>query len=64
MAFVCLSVIYYTKLMLASDKVVINSMINYDMNVAELNLTASEALTQLAPDITINEKTLLGKFEF
>jgi hypothetical protein len=64
MALVCLSVIYYTKLMLASDKMVINSMINYDMNVAELNLTASEALTQLAPDITINEKTLLGKFNF
>lgn len=33
-------------------------MINYDMNVAEMNLTAAEATTRLAPDTSFSSATL------
>lgn len=58
MGFICISIIFGTKLLTATDKAVINAMINYDMNVAEMNLTAAEAETQLAPDTTWNTATM------
>jgi chloride channel 2 len=58
MGFICISIIFATKLLTATDKAVINAMINYDMNVAEMNLTAAEAETQLAPDTTWNTATM------
>lgn len=61
LGFLMLSLIWFTKLMLSSDKAVINAMINYDMNVAEMNLTASEAETALAPDTSFSTATLMGK---
>jgi hypothetical protein len=56
--FLCLSLIFTTKLMTTTDKAVINAMINYDMHVADLNLTKEEAVTELAPDNSFSAKTL------
>ena len=44
--------------MTTTDKAVINAMINYDMHVADLNLTKEEAATELAPDNSFSARTL------
>jgi len=43
MAFIVLNIVFYLRLMQASDKVVINAMINMDETLAKQNMTSDNA---------------------
>jgi H+/Cl- antiporter ClcA len=43
MTFICINIIYFTKLMQTGDRGVINSLMNFDIEMAKLNLTSANA---------------------